>query len=101
MRIGRRRLHDAEDACILIEKRLVVGIEIRRGDGKFVGSSDFGRKRVGEILVRADHVVARKIERLSRQVRQLLLRIDLCAPLAQDRSEVLQCIVVPVERIRL
>jgi hypothetical protein len=101
LRVDGRRLHDAEDACILIEKRLVVGIEIHRGDGEFIRSSDFGRKRVGEILECAYHVVARKIECLSRQVRQLLPRIHLCAPLAQDRSELLQCVVVPIERLRL
>ena len=101
LRIGGRRLHDAEEIGILIEQRLVVGIEIRRRNSEFVGPADLGRQRVGEILVRAHHGVACKIERLSRQVRQRLLRIDLRAPLAQDRLEVVDRIVVRVERIRL
>ena len=38
---------------------------------------------------------------MSRQVRQRLIRIDLRAPLAQDRFEVVYRIVVGIERIRL
>jgi len=51
--------------------------------------------------MRADHVVAGKIKRLPRQVRQLLIRVDLCAPLAQDRLEVVDRLVVGIERVRL
>src|SRR5439155_14983823 len=49
----------------------------------------------------AHHVDACKVECLSRQVRQRLIRIDLAAPLAQDRPEVLYGIVVRIECIRL
>src|SRR6266487_4970168 len=88
LRVDGRRLYDPEEIGIFIEQRLIVGIEIRWRNSEFIESSDFGRQRVGEILIRADHVVASKIERLSRQVRQLLIRIDLRAPLTQDRLEV-------------
>ena len=86
---------------ILVEKRLIVGIEICRRNSELVAPADFGRKSVGEILVRAHHGVAGEIECLSRQVRQLLIRIDLGAPLAQDRLEVVYGIVVRIERVRL
>ncbi len=72
---------------VLIEQRLIVGAEIRRRDSVFVGPAYFGRKRIGKVFVGAHHVVACKVERLSRQVRQPLTRTDLCAPLAQDRLE--------------
>ncbi len=86
---------------VLVEQRLVAGVKVRRRDSVFVGPADSGRQRVGEVLVRAHHVVACKIERLSRQVRQRLVRIDLRAPLAQDLLEIASCIVVRVERVRL
>src|SRR5262249_42609802 len=100
LRVGGRRLHDAEEIGILVEKRLIVGIEIRRWNSEFIASSDFGWLRVGEILIRAHHIVARQIKRLSRQVRQRLFRIDLRAPLPQDRLKVAYGLVVRAERIR-
>ncbi len=100
LRIGGRRLHDFEEICILIEQRLIVGVEVCWRNSEFIGSSDFGRQRVGEILIRAHHVVASKIKRLSRQVRQLLIRIDLRTPLPQDRLKVIDGLVVCIERIR-
>ena len=81
LRVGGRRLHDPEESGVFIEQRLILGVEIRWRNSEFVGSSDLGRERVGEVLIRADHVVPSKIERLSRQVWQLLIRIDLRAPL--------------------
>src|SRR5262249_9442155 len=51
LRVGGRRLHDAEEIGILVEKRLIVGIEIRRWNSEFIASSDFGWLRVGEILI--------------------------------------------------
>ena len=98
-RIGRRNKFGIPPAYF--DQRLVVGIEIRGRNSKLVAPSDPGRKRVGEVLVRTDHAVARKIERLSRQVRELLIRIDLRAPLAQDRLKLPYRIVVCIERIRL
>jgi hypothetical protein len=68
LRVGGRRLHAVEKPPVLIEQRLIVGAEIRRRDAVFVGATYFGRKRVGEILVRAHHVVAGEVECLSRQV---------------------------------
>ena len=91
----------AKRVLILIDQRLIVGIEIGRRNFVFIGPPDSGRQHVGQVLVRAHHADAGKIERLSRRIRQLLMRIDLCAPLAQDRPEVLNCLVVGVERIRL
>src|SRR5262249_52808802 len=76
-------------------------VEVCRRNSEFIGSSDFGRQRVGEILIRAHHGVASKIKRLSRQVRQRLIRIDLRAPLPQDRLKVVDGLVVCIERIRL
>ena len=87
LRVAGRRLHDVEKFGVLVEDRLVVGIEIGGRNGQLVGPSDFRRQRVGEILVRADHVVAREIERLPRQIRQRLVRIDLRASLPQQRLE--------------
>ena len=87
LRVGGRRLHQVEKPPVLIEQRLIVGAEIRRRDAVFVGPAYSGRKRVGEILVRAHHVVAGKVERLSRQVGQPLFRIDLRPSLAQDLLE--------------
>ena len=101
LRIGGRRLHDAVKIFILVDKRLIVGIEICRRNFVFVGPSDSGRQHVGKVFVRAHHGDAGKIECLSRFIRQLLIRIDLCAPLPQDRPEVLHCFVVGIERIRL
>ena len=86
---------------IFVDQRLIVGIEICRRNFVFVGPPDSGRQRVSQVFVRAHHVDAGKIERLSRRIRQLLLCIDLCAPLAQDRPEILYCVVVGIERIRL
>jgi hypothetical protein len=83
LRIGGRRLQEADEAGVLVEQRLVVGIEICRRDSEFIRPADFGRNRVGEILVRTHHFVARQIKVLARQVRQRLLRIDLRAALAQ------------------
>src|SRR5262249_12245299 len=68
---------------------------------EFIVSSDFGRKRVGEVLVGAHHVDAREVERLPGQVRQRLMRTYLCAPLAQDRLKLVECLVVCLERIQL
>ena len=67
-----RRLHDAEEIHILLEKRLIVGIEVSWRKPEFIRPADFRRKHVGEVLIGAYHVVAREIERLSRQVRQRL-----------------------------
>ena len=50
MRVGGRRLHDVEEIPILIDQRLTVRIKVRRRNSEFIGSSDFGRKRIGEIL---------------------------------------------------
>src|SRR6266487_5723333 len=97
LRTGGRRLHDVEELFIPLEKRLIVGVEVGGRYPEFVGPSDFARKRVGEIFIRADHVVASKIECLSRQVRQWLIGIDLRAPLVQDRFKVVYCPVVRIE----
>ncbi len=101
MRVDGRRLHEVEKFAVLIEQRLIVGVKVRRRDSEFVGPSDPGRESVGEVFVCAHHVVACKVECLSRQVRQPLVRIDLRAPLAEDRLEVFHCFVVRIERIRL
>ena len=66
-----------------------------------LGLPILGRQYVGKVFVRAHHGDAGKIELLSRFIGQLLIRIDLCAPLSQDRPEVLHCFVVGIERIRL
>jgi hypothetical protein len=101
LRIGRRRLHDIEQARILIPKRFHLGVEVCRGNSEFIASSDLGRKHVGEILVRAYRVVAGKVECLPRQVRQRSLGVDLRAPLLQDRFELVDSRGVGVERVRL
>src|SRR5262249_1650586 len=44
--------------------------KLRWRNSEFIVSSDFGRKRVGEVLVGAHHVDAREVERLPGQVRQ-------------------------------
>src|SRR5262245_14868216 len=41
LRIRRRRLHDAEELHVLVEQRLVVGVEIGRRDAELVGPPDF------------------------------------------------------------
>jgi hypothetical protein len=69
LRIGGRRLHDAEQAEIFIDQRLVVGIEIGRRDCELVWFADFRRQRIGEILVGADQRIACEIKRLAGQVR--------------------------------
>src|SRR5207253_5991972 len=74
LRIGGRRLHDLEQRLVLLEKRLIVGIEIRRRKSESVRPADSGGKRVGQIFIGAYHVVAGEIERLTRQIRQRLLR---------------------------
>src|SRR5450755_3235018 len=94
------RLHDVEELPVLIDQRLV-GIKVRRRNFEFIGPSDFGRKGIREILVCTHDVDARKVECLSWQVRKPLIRIDLAAPLAQDRLEMAQCVVVGIECIRL
>src|SRR5215469_9374225 len=38
LRVGWRRLHDLEELAILVDQRLNVGIEVRRGNSKFIGS---------------------------------------------------------------
>ena len=90
-----------EEADVLIDQRLDVGIEVGRWNSELVGPADAGRKRVGEILVRAHHGEACKVERLPGQVRQRLSRIDLRAALAEDRLELADGLVVGSERIRL
>ena len=56
---------------------------------------------VGEILVGAHHGDASKIEVLPRLFGQRLMGLDLGAPLAQDRPEVVHGLVVDLERVRL
>jgi len=58
LRIGGRHLHDVEEIPILIDQRLTVAIKVRRGNAEFIGSSDFGRKRVGEVFICTHHGVA-------------------------------------------
>src|SRR5262245_40752494 len=101
LRVGRRRLHDAEESCVLIEQGLAVGIEVCGRNCTLVGPTDAGRERVGQILVRTDHGVASQIERLSWPVGQRPIGIDLRAPLAQDRSEVVYSLVIGIEHLRL
>ena len=101
LRVGGRRLHDGEEIRVLVDQRLVVGIEIGRRNFELVGPADPRRQRVGEVLVGAHHGDAGEIERLSRQVRQRLLRVDLRAALAQDGFEIADRLVVGIERIRL
>ena len=101
LRTGGRRLHDVEQRLVLVEQRLIVGIEIGRRDSQPVGPSDPRRQRIGEILVGAHHLDTGQIDRLARQVRQRLPGIDLRAALAHDRDEILQRIVVGLERGRL
>ena len=62
LRVGGRRLHDSEKIFILVDKRLIVRIEVCRRNFVFVGPSDSGRQYVGKIFVRAHHVDAGKIE---------------------------------------
>jgi hypothetical protein len=61
LRVGGRRLHPIEQPPVFVEQRLVVDAEIRRRNSVFVGPACSGRKRVGEILVGADHVVAGEV----------------------------------------
>ena len=98
---GERRLHHGEQREIFVQQRLVVGIEIGRRHAEPARPADPGGKQVGQVLVRADHVVAGQIDRLSRQVRQRLMLVDLRAPLFQDGSELVERLVVGVERLGL
>jgi hypothetical protein len=75
--------------------------KICRWNFVFVRPSDSGRHHIGQVFVSTHHGNAREIERLPRQIRQLLLRVDLRAPLGEDRFEILYCLVVGVERFRL
>src|SRR3569623_674530 len=70
--VGARRLQASEQSPVLVEQRLAVGAEIGRRDAVFVWTADFRRKRVGEVLVGAHLAVARKVERLPRQIGQTL-----------------------------
>ena len=101
MRVGGWRLHEVEKFPVLIDQRLAVGVKVCRRNSEFIGPSDSGWKRVGEVFVGAYHVDACKVERLSRQVRQRLTGIDLCATLAQDLLKAADSIVVGIECIRL
>ena len=87
-----------EQRRVLVDQRLDGGIEVGRRHAELVGPPDARRHRVGEVLVGAHHLEARQIERLPRQVRQLLLGIDLRAPLGEDRSELAQGLVVRRDR---
>jgi len=87
LRVDGRRFHEVEKSPVLIDLRLNAGVKVRRRDSKFIGPSDLGRKSVGEVFVCANHAVSCKVECLSRQVRQPLIRIDLRTPLARIDSK--------------
>src|SRR5262249_2471174 len=72
LRIRGRRLHDVEECGILVEQRLIVGIEIGGRNPEFVWSSNFCRQNVSEVLLGTEHVISPKVERLPRQAWQLL-----------------------------
>ncbi|MHC2660393.1 hypothetical protein ACVINX_001178 [Bradyrhizobium diazoefficiens] len=101
LRAGGRRLHDLEESSIFVDQRLDVGVEIGRRNLELVGLADPRRHGVGEILVSTDDRDACQIERLSRQVRQRLLRRDLSAPLGKDGFEIAERAIVGGERLRL
>ena len=86
LRIGGRRLHDSKKIFVLVDQRLVVGIEVCRRNFVFIGPADSRRHHVGQVLVRTHHGDAGKIECLPRLFGQLLFRIDLCAPLASGST---------------
>src|SRR6516225_2910409 len=44
LRIGRWRLHDAEKTLVLVDKRFIVGIEVRWRNSVFIRPSNFGRQ---------------------------------------------------------
>ncbi len=101
LRAGGRCLHDLEQAQVLVDQGLGRGIEIGGRNAEFVGPADPRRKRVGEVLVGAHHRIAGEIERLPGQARQRLMRVDLRAPLAEDRLELAHRRVIARERGRL
>ena len=101
LRIRGRRLHDGEEILVLVEQRLVVGIEIGGRNAEFVGPADSCRQQVGEVFVRTHHGDAREVESLSRKVRQRLIGLDLRTALVQDGFELGDRVVIAVERIRL
>jgi len=98
LRIGGWCLQDIEKSPVLVDQRLFVGVEVRRRNSEFIGPPNFGGNGIGEVFVCAHHADACKIECLSRQVRQRLLRVDLRAPLAQDRLKIAYRFAIRIER---
>ncbi len=90
-----------EERRVLLDQRLDVGVEVGGRHLELVGPADARRHRVGEVLVGADDLDAGEVDGLARQVRQLLLAIDLRAPLGEDLFEVGEGLVVGGERVGL